>query len=160
MPGLLTFRDVATEFSQEEWRCLNHSHRGLYKDVILENYGHLLFLGLVVSQLDLVIFLEQKQVLWNVKRKETVASYPAVSSDDTEKVLPKIVIETSFQRVSVDRYKHSALENGQLMMDWNKDGESEGHQKYLGILFPENDYEYNKYGEVFEKIIKYGKWPS
>uniref|UniRef100_A0A673U8N1 KRAB domain-containing protein n=1 Tax=Suricata suricatta TaxID=37032 RepID=A0A673U8N1_SURSU len=98
--GLLTFRDVATEFSQEEWRCLNHSHRGLYKDVILENYGHLLFLGLVVSQLDLVIFLEQKQVLWNVKRKETVASYPAVSSDDTEKVLPKIVIETSFQRVT------------------------------------------------------------
>uniref|UniRef100_A0A673TVT5 KRAB domain-containing protein n=1 Tax=Suricata suricatta TaxID=37032 RepID=A0A673TVT5_SURSU len=74
--GLLTFRDVAIEFSQEEWGCLNHSQWELYRDVMLETYGHLVFLDLVVSKPDLVIFLEQKRELWNVKRKETVASYP------------------------------------------------------------------------------------
>ncbi|XP_040842182.1 putative zinc finger protein 487 [Ochotona curzoniae] len=65
---LVSFEDVAVDFTQEEWQHMDNAQRTLYRDVMLETYSNLLSLGYEMTKPTLIFKLEQGEMLWTVEK--------------------------------------------------------------------------------------------
>ncbi|XP_045149592.1 zinc finger protein 90 homolog isoform X2 [Echinops telfairi] len=65
----VTFKDVAVDFTQEEWYHVAPAQRILYRDVMLENYSHLVSLGYQASKPEVIFKLEQGEEPWISERE-------------------------------------------------------------------------------------------
>nr|XP_051684064.1 zinc finger protein 124-like [Oryctolagus cuniculus] len=63
---LVSFEDLAVDFTKEEWQNMNHSQRTLYRDVMLEIYS--ILLSLVANRKDDLIKTNQKSEEVNLRQ--------------------------------------------------------------------------------------------
>ncbi|XP_036027731.1 zinc finger protein 25-like isoform X1 [Onychomys torridus] len=86
--GLVSFEDIAVEFTWQEWQDLNESQRNLYRDVMLENYSNLLFLGHCKTKPELIFNLEHRLGSWIVGE----ASDQSIPADGQNGLTTKILL--------------------------------------------------------------------
>ncbi|XP_048191655.1 RB-associated KRAB zinc finger protein-like isoform X3 [Perognathus longimembris pacificus] len=142
--GSVSFDDVAVDFTQEEWNQLDTSQKTLYRDVMLENYSHLVSVGYPVTKPEVIAFLEQGGVLEIIKKE--IPSSSCTEDGQAEELLERHqetqnphqrqAISTLGNNVTEERSQNcDGLANALCQSPWEL---ASGHASYMNDSYGKN----------------------
>ncbi|XP_043832830.1 zinc finger protein 287-like [Dromiciops gliroides] len=154
----VTFKDVVPDFTWEELLQLHPAEQDLYRDVLLENYRNLVFLGLSTSKPDVVSQLEHGEVPWMLESKASK------DSDINPKASASVAkwetsVEGSPQQTIMERPKKQNSWNFRLREAFHCYGtllRQPGHHEHLKQETVKHE-EISSNEEGFEKINEFGR---
>ncbi|XP_036096395.1 RB-associated KRAB zinc finger protein-like isoform X3 [Molossus molossus] len=100
--GPVSFKDVAVDFTQEEWQQLDPVEKTTYRDVMLENYSHLVSVGYDSTKPNVIVKLEQGEEPWVAEGDFPCQSCP----EEIWKV------DDMLDRIQENEDEHSRLRSG------------------------------------------------
>ncbi|KAM5296300.1 zinc finger protein 544 isoform 1-T1 [Glossophaga mutica] len=139
----VSFKDVVVSFTHEEWGQLDTVQRTLYRDVTLETCGHLVSLGLLLPNLDVLSRLENGEDPWRAEQEPPTRDWKTT----LEKKELTSEEDTAVEELSFHVNMKCCVESPSSVQDWRDQPGEQQEESLSQIVLTLEEFEQEEYCE-------------